>query len=358
MMGVTHIVISTSAVSLVMQTADAKLILVGGIASLLPDVDTSTSIAGRVFPWVSSWLERRFPHRSCSHSLMASLVVAAFSYPAAIAGYAPLELITALNIGFFFGYFADVFTASGCEMFWPMTVRAVWPGNRNFRLRMGSPVEYGILIILVFLLVSSININANGGIVTQFNRLIASPVGVEQIYNSQGSNHLMVAHLKGVRVSDRAPVRGDFWIIQGHGQGFIVQGENGAIYKVGNEPDVQVIAEHLTADTGPVATISVEPLKLNDQEVLAALAPFNRPGFMVFVSGQMTIDDPESLTETLFVDGHQFPFIRAAGASVTLEAAPLAIVQQALSEQFAIGQLFVRTIYAQPQASPNLGSKS
>lgn len=167
----------------------------------------------------------------------------------------------------------------------------------------------------------------------------------------------MVAHLKGVRVSDRAPVRGDFWIIQGHGQGFIVQGENGAIYKVGTEPDVQVIAEHLTADTGPVAAISVEPLKLNDQEVLAALAPFNRPG-MVFVSGQITINDPESLTETLFVDGHQFPFIRVAGASVTFEAAPLATVQQALPEQFAIGQLFVRTIYAQPQASPNLGSKS
>ena len=284
--------------------------------------------------------------------------MAALSYPAAIAGYVPIQLVNALNLGFFFGYFADAFTAAGCELFWPSNVRAVWPGNRKFRLRTNSPVEYGILVVFAFAMFASININANGGIMSQFNRLIASPTGVEQLYNEKGSNHLMIAHIKGVRASDRAPINGDFWIIQGHGQGFIVQGADGAVYKAGTEPDVQIITEKITADAGAVTATTIDSISLSDQDVNGALMPFSRPGMLVFVSGQLTIDDPEGLGETLVVDPHQFPFIRATGANVTLENAPLATIQQILADQFGTGHLFVRTLYAQPQASPSIGSKS
>ena len=358
MMGVTHMLIGSAGVSLIFQTADARMIAIGAIASLLPDVDTSTSPAGHVFPWFSRWLERRFPHRSCTHSLVASGIVAALSYPAAIAGYVPVELVNALNLGFFFGYFADAFTASGCELFWPSNVRAVWPGNRKFRLRTNSPVEYGILVVFAFAMFASININANGGIMSQFNRLIASPTGVEQLYNEKGSNHLMIAHIKGVRASDRAPINGDFLIIQAHGQGFVVQSADGAIYKTGTEADVQIIPEKITADAGPPAVVNVEAVPLSDQEVNEALMPFNRPDALVFISGQLTIDDPVEIHERIRADPHQFPFIRATGVSIILEYAPLSLVWQTLADQTGTGYLFVRTLYAQPQASPSIGSKS
>jgi inner membrane protein len=52
----------------------------------------------------------------------------------------------------------------------------------------------------------------------------------------------------------------------------------------------------------------------------SAIAQFNRAGAFVFVSGQLTIDDPDSAK--LVSDPYQFSFIRAAGGSVTLEAAP------------------------------------
>lgn len=357
MMGITHMTIGATATSLILQSANVTLVAAGAVATLLPDVDTSRSPAGRVFPWISRWLEGRFPHRSCTHSLVASGVIALSTYPAALWLNLPLGLIHAVNIGYFAGWFADMFTRNGVEMLYPSSTRWVVPGNRNFRLSTNSPAEYGLLVVLMAIAVFCFNVNANGGIMTQFNRLIASPTGVEQLYNQKGSNHLMVAHLKGVRASDKAPVQADFWIIQSHGEGFIVQGADGAIYKAGTEPDVQIIAEKITADAGSVAAITIDPVKLNDQEVLATLEPFNRPGVMVFVTGQITIDDPEGLAETLFVDPQQFPFIRAAGASATLELAPLAIVQQVLGEQFATGQLAIKSIYAQPQASTTVGSK-
>jgi inner membrane protein len=43
MLGISHLLISGTAASLLLQTADPVLIAVGAIAGLLPDVDVSTS---------------------------------------------------------------------------------------------------------------------------------------------------------------------------------------------------------------------------------------------------------------------------------------------------------------------------
>lgn len=354
MMGISHMIIGGTSASLFLQSSDATVLLTGAIASLLPDIDISTSPAGRVFPWVARYLERRFPHRSCTHSLIASGAVALVSYPIAVYFSFPLELIHALNIGFGFGWFADAFTRNGVEMFWPSPVRCVCPGNRNLRLKTGSQFEYGVLVVLVALALVTFNVNASGGLLTQFNRLMASTSGVEQLYNEHGSNHLMIAHIEGVRASDRTPVSGDFWIIQQQGTGFLVQSKSGEIYKAGSDPDSQIIAEKITADPGPIATTNIEPLTLNEEPVGQFLIPFNRTGAMVFVSGQLTVDDPESLQPV--TDPYQFPFIRIAANTVTLEAAPLQSVYAQLGEQFATGQLSIRSIYVsanQTSTSPN-----
>ena len=356
MMGLTHLIIGGSAASLFLQSSDSTVLLTGAIASLLPDIDISTSPAGRVFPWIARWFEKRFPHRSCTHSLFASGVVALISYPAAIYFSLPLTTIHALNIGFGFGWFADSFTRNGVEIFWPSPVRCVCPGNRNLRLKTGSQAEYGVLVFLIAIALIVFNINASGGLLTQFNRLMASTNGVEQLYNEHGSNHLMIAHIQGVRSSDRTPISGDFYIIQQEGTGFLVQAKNGEIYKAGSDPDSQIIAEKITADPGPVATTTIEPLTLNEEPVGQFLIPFNRAGAMVYISGQLSVDDPESLQ--LLADPYQFPTIRVASNSITLESAPLGMVYQLLSEQFATGSLSIRSIYVNAQTSPSISSQS
>ncbi|MCW5319020.1 metal-dependent hydrolase [Nostoc sp. KVJ3] len=342
MLGISHLLISGTATSLLLGTASPTIIAVGAIAGLLPDIDISTSPAGRVLPWISRFFESRMPHRSCTHSLVASGAIAIAGYTAALFNPSFLNLAHALSVGYFFGWFADVFTRGGVEMFWPSPVRCVCPGNRNLRLRTGSNAEYFILILLIAIALGTFSVNNSGGILTQFNRLIASPSGVQHIFNESGSTHLIKANIKGVRTGDRSKVNGQYLIIQVQGTGFLVQSDDGRIYKASTEPDSQIFLEEITADVGKPAITNIEALTLEDEPIGSAIAQFNRTGAMVFVTGQLTVDGLE--TSGLPRDPYQFPTIKATDTSITLEAAPLAIVQSKLGEEFATGQLQVRVI--------------
>jgi len=88
------------------------------LVSLLPDVDTHSSLVGRALPFISIPLEQRYGHRQIMHSLLALLVCAglmALLFPDAwlllSAAYAT-HLILDMLIGFI-----------GIPLFWPHQAR-------------------------------------------------------------------------------------------------------------------------------------------------------------------------------------------------------------------------------------------
>jgi inner membrane protein len=343
MLGISHLLISGTAASLLLQTADPVLIAVGAIGGLLPDVDVSTSPAGRLFPWISGYFQETMPHRSMTHSIVASAVIAIASYGTAIFIPKLIPIASALTIGYTFGWFADCFTRGGVEMFWPSPVRCVCPGNRNLRLKTGSNAEYFILCILVAIALSAFSINSKGGILTQFNRLIASTSGVQGVYNSSGSTHKIVANIKGVRAGDRSKVDGQFQIIQPNGTGFIVlEPKTNKLYKAATDPDSQIVIEQITADVSTPAITTIESVFVEDQVIGEALSKFNRTNTNVFVSGDLVVEDFD--TSILPRDPYQFKFIDASPSSIKLEAAPLKVVMKFLGDEFASGSLQVRSI--------------
>jgi inner membrane protein len=343
MLGVSHLLISGTAASLLLQTADPVLIAVGAIGGLLPDVDVSTSPAGRLFPWISGYFQETMPHRSMTHSIVASAVIAIASYGTAIFIPQFIPIASALTIGYTFGWFADCFTRGGVEMFWPSSVRCVCPGNRNLRLKTGSNAEYFVLCILVAIALSAFSINSKGGILTQFNRLIASTSGVQGVYNSSGSTHKIVANIKGVRAGDRSKVDGQFQIIQPNGTGFIVLEPNtNKLYKAATDPDSQIVIEQITADVSTPAITTIESVFVEDQVVGEAISKFNRTNTNVFISGDLSVEDFD--TSVLPRDPYQFKFIDASPSNIKLEAAPLKVVMKFLGDEFASGSLQVRSI--------------
>jgi inner membrane protein len=343
MLGISHLLISGTAASLLLQTADPVLIAVGAIGGLLPDVDVSTSPAGRLFPWISGYFQETMPHRSMTHSIVASAVIAIASYGTAIFIPKLIPIASALTIGYTFGWFADCFTRGGVEMFWPSPVRCVCPGNRNLRLKTGSNAEYFILCILVAIALSAFSINSKGGILTQFNRLIASTSGVQGVYNSSGSTHKIVANIKGVRAGDRSKVDGQFQIIQPNGTGFIVlEPKTNKLYKAATDPDSQIVIEQITADVSTPAITTIESVFVEDQVIGEALSKFNRTNTNVFVSGDLVVEDFD--TSILPRDPYQFKFIDASPSNIKLEAAPLKVVIKFLGDEFASGSLQVRSI--------------
>jgi inner membrane protein len=343
MLGISHLLISGTAASLLLQTADPVLIVVGAIGGLLPDVDVSTSPAGRLFPWISGYFQETMPHRSMTHSIVASAVIAIASYGTAIFIPKLIPIASALTIGYTFGWFADCFTRGGVEMFWPSPVRCVCPGNRNLRLKTGSNAEYFILCILVAIALSAFSINSKGGILTQFNRLIASTSGVQGVYNSSGSTHKIVANIKGVRAGDRSKVDGQFQIIQPNGTGFIVlEPKTNKLYKAATEPDSQIVIEQITADVSTPAITTIESVFVEDQVIGEAIAKFNRTNTNVFISGDLSVEDFD--TSILPRDPYQFKFIDASPSNIKLEAAPLKTVIKFLGDEFASGSLQIRSI--------------
>lgn len=343
MLGISHLLISGTASSLLLQTADPVLIAVGAIGGLLPDVDVSTSPAGRLFPWISGYFQETMPHRSMTHSIVASAVIAIASYGTAIFIPKLIPIASALTIGYTFGWFADCFTRGGVEMFWPSPVRCVCPGNRNLRLKTGSNAEYFILCILVAIALSSFSINSKGGVLTQFNRLIASTSGVQSVYNSSGSTHKIIANIKGVRAGDRSKVDGQFQIIQPNGTGFIVlEPKTNKLYKAATDPDSQIVIEQITADVSTPAITTIESVFVEDQVIGEAISKFNRTNTNVFISGDLSVEDFD--TSVLPRDPYQFKFIDASPSSIKLEAAPLKVVMKFLGDEFASGSLQVRSI--------------
>jgi inner membrane protein len=343
MMTITHLVSGALSVAILTQSPQPETLLIGALAALFPDIDISTSPVGRVLFPIARFLEKHLTHRGATHSLAASWVVAVLSYGVYWKfHYAPPAWIHAFNIGYFFGWFIDCFTKSGVEMFFPIKVRCVCPGNRKLRFSTGSRAEYFLLVFIVALFLSVLQINSNGGLMTEFNRLIAAPSGVEELYNEKGGRNLIVASIEGVYAADRVSVRGEFPVIAASGSGFIVMGQKGEIYQAGTSSGSDIITQRITGRVDRPAIVEVEVVNFSDED-LKKLDKYQ--GKQVYITGSLTVDEPEVIAIKQNPREHQS--IKLSGDTISLEFAPLLKVTNLLSEQYVSGNLSVRTLNVQ-----------
>ena len=125
--------------------------LLAAVAALLPDADLPTSKVGRLFFWLSVPLERRFGHRTVTHSAVGLLAVAAVASP--LWPVRPLYFGCALG-GYWSHLWIDMLNVRGVDLFWPSPVRLVTPGNRHWRMEVGSKAEMALLSALLALAVA------------------------------------------------------------------------------------------------------------------------------------------------------------------------------------------------------------
>ena len=126
------------------------------VAAWLPDVDTPHSKAGWCVYPLALWIERRFGHRTVTHSLLGTLFFALLCSPLLwMPHLAQLHALHgvwgALLCGYVSHLLADAATKSGVPLAWPSRARWVFPGNERYRIRTGSRAEMGLLIIFVLL---------------------------------------------------------------------------------------------------------------------------------------------------------------------------------------------------------------
>jgi inner membrane protein len=148
MMALTHVAVGTlgyaGLAALFGAEVSSPVLGAAALGSLLPDVDTPSSRAGFCVYPLALWLERKFGHRTVTHSLTGIAFCALLFSPLLFFawGHAPFM---ALVCGFVFHLAGDACTKAGIPLMWPRRERWVFPGDAKFRLKTGSMAEWVVL---------------------------------------------------------------------------------------------------------------------------------------------------------------------------------------------------------------------
>jgi len=222
MMSLTHCAIAAAGTSLILGTAAPLPLGLAILGSQLPDIDTTTSTIGKIFYPISSWIEDRFPHRSVTHSLLATAAITAVSLGVNYFFlHGSLKAAIALPLGHLLACFSDTFTKQGVQLFYPESVWAISVSNPRRRLKTGGAGELWVLGIAIALLTLGIYLANGGGITTKVSQNLGLRDGIVRIYNQNASTNNVYADIKGYWTSDRTPADGKYLIIGNEGKEFI-----------------------------------------------------------------------------------------------------------------------------------------
>lgn len=345
MKSITHTLFATIAISLVLGTAEPTLLLTGALASQLPDVDTSKSIPGRILLPISSWLEKRYPHRTITHSFLATGAIALVTLPIA---FVAIKLWQALVLGYFCGWFADVFTKSGVAAFYPSVARLVIPGNPQLRLSTGSNAEYFVMTVLILVAIASISINSNGGILRTFNSTLGIPSGAVEIVNTEGSQYLLMAQVYGRWAIAQQSVNEKFEVVRPLTQtDLLLKDASGNLYRVGSSQNCQIIANRILVERSRPIKLQVQELQLTDEVIAEVLAQYQSfTSERTYINGTLAVEDAEDLVVPTYADSFDtitLQYGREVGV-VRLESASPAEVLSLLGDYYASGSLIIRKV--------------
>ena len=335
MMAVTHAAIAAAGTSLILGTGQPLPLGLAILGSQLPDIDTTTSTIGKIFFPISSWIEDRFPHRSVTHSLLATVGITAVSLGVNYFFlHGSIKAAIALPLGHLLACFSDTFTKQGVQLFYPEPVWAISVSNPRRRLKTGGAAELWVLGIAIALLCFGIYLANGGGITTKVSQNLGLRDGIVRIYNQNASTNKVYASITGYWTSDRTTADGKYLIIGNESKEFIVT-DGQDVYKTG----AQIITSKVTTEVGEAATTEVRNITFNDEDAIPTLSNLqqNYPSSDIFVSGDLTVDFPEDI---------QIPFTKNEYATASLNGTTLKISYCPLDKAIAIlkGQYAVGTL--------------
>ncbi len=221
--------------------------------SLLPDVDTTTSDLGRFVKPVARELEKRFGHRTITHSLLGMAILGAVTSPLLLV-WPPVW--TFLLVGVFSHIILDTCNIMGVKMFWPSPLWVWISHNRNHRVPYGSPKEFtwlaGISITAILLIPFSID-----GFGPWFHRLILpnTTTGVAD-YLKWRNDFEIWADVRGFNIADHSEIDGRYRVVDAIGKDtMLVEDSQGNAYSVSQDDSANILSKSVRVYRGgPIVT--------------------------------------------------------------------------------------------------------
>jgi len=288
------------------------------IASILPDIDTAASYPGRAMPSVSIRLERRFGHRTLTHSVIFIVALAAILLPSRLLS---ADLYTCILAGYASHPFLDTMTVHGVKLFYPLSsVKCVFPLEVNnphrYRMQSGSKLDrmlgffFLIGCIPVFLI-------ANQG----YERFIRSTQkNIESAvrdYNDFSRDNIVTGNTKAYNMLTKQPFVGTVELIGAlNPSTLIFKGVDGDLHTLGKDFEADFVAENILCERGAAARSFVRSIDLSNQ-LLSQITTYIDTSLENYLFGDLTTADKVSLPENI----RMFSPITGGGGTIKLNFA-------------------------------------
>lgn len=318
----THITFAEFTYLLLLTTTGVALstfnALVIAVASILPDIDTAASFPGRAIPFISKTLERRFGHRTLTHSVIFIVALATILLPARLLS---ADLYICILAGYASHPFLDTMTVHGVKLFYPLSsVKCVFPLEVNnphrYRLQTGSKMDrmLGTFFLLgcipVFLI-------ANQG----YERFIRSTQkNIESAvrdYNEFSRDNLVFANARAYNMLTKQPFVGTVEVIGAlNPSTLIFKGIDGDLHTLGKDFEADYVAENILCNKGEPARSFVRSIDLSNQ-LLSQITTYIDTSVENYLFGDLSTNDKVSLPENIRI----FSPITGGGGTIKLNYA-------------------------------------
>ena len=328
-----------------------SIVLIAAIGSIFPDIDMPRSTIGRAFYVISKPIERKWGHRSVTHSLLGTLIATVlfstlllsllllntwlpkfFSLfmdhsmsPLPIQSGHPLRWICAFSLGYWSHVILDMFTPRGVQLFWPNSGRDVIPGNAKYRIKTGSKGEIPVFLGLVILLILSLPISKYG-LMTSLHWIWATPQAAVYEFH-EATTHTFIS-FRGKMDEDHALIEGVAEILSAKRRELVVR-YDGSIYTLSQKHTADIVAENVRVIHTDIPII-IEEYEFEDQtrDELISKIPKN-----TLISG--TVKLPKDLKLDLSdLSSSDYAVLRQKKSVLTLSFASKAQLQHLFFDQF------------------------
>ncbi len=228
--------------------------------SILPDIDTTQSGLGKFVKPVSRFLERRFGHRTITHSLLGMAILAACAFPLA---RAMPGVYFYLLLGFASHLILDTMNIIGVPLLYPSRLQFWFISNRRWRVPYGSPAEWqwalGFALAALIILPTSTE-----GFSFAFNRWLGTPSGVVADYLELRDKFEVFADIEGFNTETQQSVQGRFKVVDILSkEGLIVEDATGAALATGITRGAQLTTYRIFSVKGEPVTAREYDLEMS-----------------------------------------------------------------------------------------------
>ena len=335
MMALTHAFISGSLTSLALGKFDPLTVGLAVLGSQIPDIDTTKSLIGQTLLPVSRYFENNFPHRSITHSLLATFILTTIVSLVGYFFYGDYYKFIALPIGHLISSISDNFTKQGVQLFYPSPLWAVFVSNPNRRLTTGSTTEYWVLAFFVGLFFFSYSAVADfGNVGTAIGLNLGLRNEIVNVYNSQANDYSFKAIIDGYFAIDRTPIKkGEFTVIENINGEFIISDDSG-IYKTGENIIVKKI-ELVKSDS---IIHQLETIVFDDEDTNKLKDYLDSD--KKYILGEVSVDYPEDIN--VLPDFNTYQNISVSGNTIKFDYFLLSDAIALLENQYAVGTITIK----------------